>query len=184
MSKLKIEGYNLGPVEKRIILAFAHTEPQTINATKETIEGHYKSVNNAFHSLLKKELIKAVDKKKYRNQEYDIFWLTLEGALLAMLHRANSDIMKEYYEKVYGKSEDTDLIFDLVKAFPEKMREIYTMFKTTTEGKMKLKNMPISNNEMQKFIKIVFKYPSYRKTMKKTIGHAFKILEKMVDEAE
>lgn len=178
------EGYSLGSVEKSVILTLAHTGPQTIHATKEKIEGHYKSVNNAFHSLKKKELIKPYDKIEYKNRKFDRFWLTQGGVMTATFQKANLNLLKENYEKIYGKSEGTDLMFDLVKANPEKLGEIYSMYRTTTQGKPKLKHIPISNDEMQKFMKIVFKYPSYRKKMKKVIGHVFRVMEKMVEENE
>lgn len=184
MLKRKKTWYNLPPLQKRILLHLAHTDPQTRNEVKKHLKKETKNILFSFNSLMKKDLVEEVSKKKWRQREFPQFWLTLDGVLLAIIYGTNLNMLKEHYETVYGKSEATDLIFDLGKTFPGKLGEIYTMFKTTTKGKMKLKNIPINNNEMQKFIKIVFRYPSYRKALKKTIGHAFKIMEKMVDEAE
>ena len=187
MSKIKTQGYNLGPVEKRVISTLAVNGPQTINATKNKMKdtrAHYKSVNNAFHSLMKKEVIKPIDKIEYKNQNYDRFWLTQDGVILAIIHKVNLNMLKENYEKVYGKGETSDFIFDFAKGFPEKIGEAYSIFKITTKGALKLKSFPVSNGEMQKFIKIIFKYPTYRKAMKKAIGHASKAMEKMLKETE
>lgn len=181
MSNLRTEGYRLGSIEKEVIRALAHKGSQTINATKNIIKGHGKSVNNAFHSLEEKKLIEVVGQREYRNRIFNLFWLTFDGMVIAITHKAGQEVMKENYEKIHGKSEETDFLFEFAKAFPNKINDIYSMFKTAERGQLTLKSMPIADDEMRKFLRIIIKYPEFRKLVKKAMRVATKEFNKMLE---
>ena len=171
----------LSPVQKRVVLNLAESEPQTIHETKEKIQGHYKSVNATFHALIKKDIIKAVEKKKYRGRQFDTFWLTDYGVLLALVHGADRAILKQQVEKIYGKSDDYSLMFDFAtivskEKFSKMMQQAYDAKK----GKLSLRRIPIRNREMRKALKAMGKYPSYRSVLKE-LKHA---LTDLFDELE
>jgi hypothetical protein len=46
------------PLQKKIVLHLAKSEPQTINETVTSIDGHYKSSWIAFNKLEEKQIIK------------------------------------------------------------------------------------------------------------------------------
>lgn len=70
MSFRLAKGDVLPPLQKRIVLYLARSEPQTINETMKALNGSYKSFWVAFDSLDKKQMIKKIDTKFYRGQEY------------------------------------------------------------------------------------------------------------------
>ena len=168
MSKTEGQYHILHPLQKRIILSLAHKGPQTINETSKKVgNNQYKATYIAFQSLKGKGLIKSVDVKKYLTREYPKFWLTDEGLALAIIHKANIEILREHVEKLYGTQMKYNLLFDVAKALPpDKLGELLTMFKTTEEGNPKLKAIPISNIESQAVFRVLMKYPEIRKAIK------------------
>jgi hypothetical protein len=181
MSKKQSQYPILPPLQKRIVLNLAHKGPQTINQTAKNLKSQYKATYIAFQSLENKKIIKNVGKKEYRNRNYPLYWLTDEGLILALIHNANPDILKENAVQLYGENEAYSLISDLAKALPrERLAEIYTLFKTTEEEKPKLKAIPITNHETQVFFKTLMKYPSFQTSVKKALKGIEKIFEESV----
>ncbi len=169
----------LPKLQKNIVLALAKFGPMNIRETNKKLKGEYTSTNRAFHELERKGIIQNVRTQQYRGREFQKFWLTDEGIVLALIHGANPDIVRSWAEQLYGENEAYGLISDLAKALPqERLSEIYALFKTTKEGKPQLKAIPITNNEAETFFKIVMKYPSFQAPVKK----ALEAIEKMFKE--
>ena len=177
MSKTESQYHILPPLQKRIILSLAHKGPQTINETSKNIASQYKATYIAFQSLKGKGLIKNVGDKTYLTRKYPVFWLTDGGLALAIIHKANIEILREYVEKLYGKQMKYNLLFDIAKALPpDKLGELLTMFKTTEEGNPQLKAIPITNAEREAVFKVLIKYPEIRKTIKEKLRYFIETL--------
>ena len=170
----------LPSVQKKVVLNLAENKPQTIHETKEKIQGHYKSVHNAFQSLIKKDAIKAVGTKDYRERQFDTYWLTDYGVFLAITHGADLKLLQERVERIYGKTDDYGLLFDWVRAFPRKLPKFIHQAFEAQNGKLSLKHIPIRTREMRKALKIMANYPSYRPALKK-LKHA---ISDLFDELE
>ena len=164
MSKIKIKGNNLPPLQKRIILCLAEHGPQTINETTRNISSHYKPTWVAFDSLGRKELIHKVNVKIYRGREYPQFWLTLEGSLVALSN--NLKLINAVKQTTFkfckdNEIEDLKLWYELIEGVgPETARK---MIKVSKEGIIDLKYFPIDKTDTEKAIKILKKYPKYWK---------------------
>jgi hypothetical protein len=96
----------LPPLQKRIVLHLAKSSPQTVNETVKAINGSYKSSWIAFNSLKEKKAIKEIDVKSYRGRDYPRFWLTPEGALIALFGGANLKILLEKSLTIYPDNKD------------------------------------------------------------------------------
>jgi len=179
MSKIASQCHILQPLQKRIILSLAHKGPQTIHETAKNVGSQYKATYIAFQSLKSKGLIKNEGVKTYRNRKYSLFWLTDEGLVLALIHGANPDIVKEHVVRLYGENEIYDFIFELAKALPrERLSELYTLYKFHEEGKPQIKAIPITNTEAEVFFKILMKYPGLKTSVRKVL----KAIEKTFEE--
>jgi len=153
--------------QRKIVLCLAQAGPMVIRATNTKIQGEYTSTNRAFHELEAKGLIKRVSVREYKKREFHKFWLTDGGLALAIIHKANIEILREHTEKLYGTQMKYNFLFDMAKALPsDKLGELLTMFKTTEEGNPKLKAIPITNIESQAVYNVLMKYPEIRKVIK------------------
>ena len=134
MSKSKLKGDNLHPLQKLIVLHFAENEPQTINQTVKAISKSYKPTWIAFNSLEKKKLIRKTDVKEYRGREYDRFWLTDEGMIMAMMEGASSEKLLEQTKVLYP---DAEIIHCFLEMMPFIDPEVMKMAYASVKGKGK-----------------------------------------------
>lgn len=108
MSRQKTKGYNLPPLQKRIVLCLAKMGPQTINEIKKNIPQlelphthrcHYKPTWLAVKSLNQKGVIHKTGLKEYRGRRYPRFWLTDEGVVVAVIEGIDpSDLLQKTKE--------------------------------------------------------------------------------------
>ena len=103
----------LPPLQKKITLHLAQTEPKTINETKKALKGQYKSCWIAFDSLEKKQIIKKIDVKSYHGQEYPRFWLTSAGVLVALFEGINFELLLEKTSEIYPEDKNLQIILEL-----------------------------------------------------------------------
>jgi len=168
MSKPFIEGYNLPPLQRKIILCLAEHGPQTINECVAKIKHHYKATWIAFQSLEKKGLIQKIDIKEYRGRQYPQFWLSFEGILLSISEKAPKEALRQNIEKYLTEPETKEAILltmDLADIVGEKfLRRAYSLF--INEGKIELLDLALAirgirlNKEQRLRIKKAFeKYP-------------------------
>jgi len=161
MLKLGKQYLNLPALQKRILLHLAHEGAKTRNEVKEAVGSAYKNILFAFNSLLKKGLIKRVGTKIYRQRKFPQFWLTNPGMLIALSNNANPDILKKNAEKIYGKSEELDFLIDMSKIAPLKQfGELYF-------GVRAISDIALNDNQIDEFLKIIRKYPTYMKAFEK-----------------
>jgi len=177
MSKREPKYDSLPKHQRKIVLWLAQAGPTIIRETNTKIKGEYTSTNRAFHELEAKGLIKRVSVMEYRKREFPKFWLTDGGLALAIIYKANIELLREYAQKLYGKQMKYNFLFDMAKALPpDKLGELLTMFKTTEEGNPKLKAIPITNAEREAVFKVLMKYPEIRKTIKEKLRNFMEIL--------
>lgn len=180
MSKRRRKGNSLPPLQKRIILCLAEKGAQTINETKENLKpkGHYKSTYLAFDSLGRKDLIQKHGVKKYRNQEYDKYWLTVEGLRAAFKNGVNHVLLRQNVERLWGEYELTPLFFELIHAFGSKnVDKVFDMFEASEKEGFRIVSLPVmSRRKAVKTLKILKKYPKYAKHVKKSLIEVSELL--------
>jgi len=103
----------LPPLQKKIALHLAQTEPKTINETAEAMNGQYKSYWLAFNKLEKKQVIKKIDVKSYHGQEFDRFWLTSAGVLVALFEGISFELLLEKTSEIYPDDKNLQIILEL-----------------------------------------------------------------------
>ncbi len=111
------------PLQQRIILYLARTEPQTINETAKRISKDYKSSWTAFNKLSKKGLVKKVKKKYYRGNQYPYFWLTEVGILQAIDQGADPEHLLDQTCKIYPQNKNLQFFIQSVSVFGEEIAD-------------------------------------------------------------
>lgn len=107
----------LPPLQKRIVIYLAETEPSTINETMKAMEGHYKSHWRAFDALEEKNVIKKIEMKAYHGQEFPLFWLTPSGVLIALFEGVNHKVLLEKILKMYPDDKSLQIILEFSPIF-------------------------------------------------------------------
>jgi hypothetical protein len=107
------QGDILPPLQKRIVRFLAENNPQTILGTAKALNSGYKSLWTAFNSLKEKKVIQAVSVKSYRNQEYDCFWVTSTGILIALFDGANPQTLLEKSIEIYPNDMNLQCILEV-----------------------------------------------------------------------
>ena len=112
-----VKGDILPPLQKKIVLHLAKSEPQTINETVTALEGSYKSSWIAFNKLEEKQIITKTDTKSYRGREYPRFWLTPAGVLIALFEGINFEALLERTLKTYPDDKNIQILLELSPVF-------------------------------------------------------------------
>jgi len=100
---------NLIPsLQSKIVKELAENGPATINEIKRMLGKDYRAVWFSVKSLLKKGLLEPVDIKEYRGRVFHRLWLSLDGALMALLLGAKPDKIRELGLKYLGFKDDVD----------------------------------------------------------------------------
>lgn len=124
MTRAEKQGYDVGPLQKQILLHLATKGSKNINETAKEMSAHYKSVHTAFYSLEKKEMITRVGSVSYRGRNYDVFWLTENGILKALLNGADSHLVLKAIKRTFPKYDDTFLFAQIASRLPKKVLRI------------------------------------------------------------
>ena len=114
----------LPPLQKRILLSLAGSQPQTISETVKAINGHYKSSWTAFNSLEAKGIIKKIDVKNYRGNQYPRFWLTTAGIFIALIEKINAVALLTKTLKIYPENKVLQCVIEISTLLGTDMYEI------------------------------------------------------------
>ncbi|MEM2995447.1 MAG: hypothetical protein QXI91_05490 [Candidatus Bathyarchaeia archaeon] len=177
MSKKQKRGNSLPPLQRKIILCLAEHGALTINECVKIIKHHYKATWIAFNSLERKGLIQKVNIKLYRGREYPQFWLSPEGQLTALLNNANIGKVRENALKYCEETEreDFSIFYEIAQSVgPETANKIFRFI--LEKGKFELSYLPMNEKDVEKIVRILKKYPKYRKTLE-NVGE--KLVEKI-----
>ena len=91
----------------------ANNEPKDINETVKAIKGDYESTWNTFNKLEAKKLVKIVSSKSYKGQEYPRYWLTEDGAFIALCEGAKANDVITRTLEIYPDRKDLQYLFGL-----------------------------------------------------------------------
>jgi hypothetical protein len=114
-SKTTPEKELLHPLQRSIILCLATSNPQTKNETAKAINGHYRSTWNAIDALKEKGLITENGLKTHHGREFQLFWLTELGILVALREGAKPETFLRKTRQIFPENEDLHF---LVEAIP------------------------------------------------------------------
>ena len=190
MSTQKSKGHYLPPLQKRVVLHLAKRGAQTINETVTGIKGHYKSSWISFNALEKKKLVKKIDVKNYRGNNYPRFWLSVGGVLIALLEGASSQDLLEKTAKVYPNDEVLQLVLEMA---PFTGVEGYRIGLSAILAKGKLEESDaitiimtqmekdLSAEQFNQVLELLKKHPAQYKELTKQIDQLTKLLQKMKD---
>lgn len=178
----------LPPLQKKIALHLAQTEPKTMNETAEEMNGQYKSYWLAFNKLEKKQVIKKIDLKSYHGQEYPRFWLTSTGVLVALFEGISFELLLEKTSEIYPDDKNLQIILELAPLLGVEVFKLafLTLLK---KGKLEEKDlMLIVTAEMQNdfdgvepedIISVLKKHPTAYENTKKYTKTALEKMKKL-----
>ena len=133
MSKQKIKGNKLPPLQKKVILCLAHEGPQTKNkiVTNLPPRAHYKSTWLSIKSLTQKGLIQEVGTKEYNKRKYPTHWLTYEGIFVALIEGANPETLLNKARETFPKNQTLLYFLEMASKLNPKIFGIaYSALKT------------------------------------------------------
>jgi hypothetical protein len=185
MSTKGSKRHSFPPLQKRIILHLAQSEPQTINETKTAISGHYKSTWVAFNALKKKGLIKETTSKNYMNRQYPCFWLTDLGVLLAIHEGAKPEVLLKSTRGIYPHYKDLHFLIEAVPILGKhaldvlylavlnrgeiNQTDLISIFASQAQNKLNPK-------QIRQFIKVLKKYPERHQQTRKNLKELYDLL--------
>ena len=190
MSKQRGKRDSFPPLQKRVILHLAQSGPQTINETMKGIKGHYKSSWIAFNVLKKKGLIKEVELKNYRGQDYPRFWVTDSGLFIALHEGTEPKALLRKTLEVYP--EDRNLQF-LIEAVPILGKNAFDVLylAALSEGLIKQSDLTsifaaqmqkkLTPEQIRQFIAVLKKYPEPHQQCKDYVKQTRKNLGELSD---
>ena len=184
MSKQTRKGNNFPPLQKRIILHLAQSEPQNKNQIAKGIKGHYKSCWNALESLKKQGVIKEV-----KSTEYPLYWLTQAGVFVALVEGANPHNLLGRTIKTYPDDKTLQCTLEIA---PLVGLEGFRIALSAVQDKGKLDDSDMSRmlfagiqrdmslEQFKELFKILKKYPTEYERAKKQMGAMSKLIAKLM----
>jgi len=125
MSKPKTKGRNsktskkvvLPRLQRRILVYLSENYPMTRNEIATNLKAHKKSSSNAFKSLQTMKLITKVGLKDYQNVKYPLFWVTEDGAVLALCEGADQKRVLRNAFKIYPSNRNLHFALEIMPIF-------------------------------------------------------------------
>jgi len=194
MSKRKIKGNKLPPLQKKVVLYLAQNGPKTINEIKTNIPppAHYKPTWLAIKSLTQKGLVQEVGTKEYRGRKYPKHWLTDEGVMHAyIIEGANPETLLKKTRETFPENQILLYCLEIAPKLNPKVFEIgYSAVKT--KGKLEpidlatiLLTQMQTETSVQPFwetVEILKNYPKQYKSFKKQIEQMFENLSRLKED--
>ena len=118
--------------------------------------------------------------KEYRGREYPQFWLSFQGLFLALINRANRDILKQTQEKLHGKNEEIDLVFELARILPAaELKMLYNACEFSKDNLQINIPIPMKPKKAKIWRKALRKSPKYQKITREILKQALEELESL-----
>ena len=125
MSKPKTKGHNsktskkvvLPKLQRKILIHLSENEPMTIHETATTLNEHYKASLNALKRLDTMKLVTKVGLKNYHNNEYHLFWVTEDGAVVALCEGADQGRILRRAFKIYPDNRKLHFALEIMPIF-------------------------------------------------------------------
>ncbi len=113
ISKAITESQFLPPLQKRILLCLAENPPKSKYSLNKIINGHYKSVWNAFDSMQEKGIITEIKLEEYRGRDHQLFWLTTAGVYIALAEEANQKVLSNRILEIYPENRQLQCVVEM-----------------------------------------------------------------------
>lgn len=159
----------LPPLQKKVFLYLASNDPKTINETVKALKSHYKSTWNAFNNLEKKNLIKPVSSKSYQGQEFSRYWVTDDGAFIALCEGAKTTSVIERTLKIYPERKNLHYLLESVSILStEAFSHGYFAFVSkgrldqSDVAKMLITQSTLSPQQIVQYTELLLKYPEQK----------------------
>ena len=171
-----MNGNNLHPLQRDIVLTLAKVGPLTINQISKSLKKGYKAVWVSLGSLEQKKIVKPGKERKWLGRAFPLYWLTWEGVMEALCLQADSDLLFRHACSVEQPDEESleylKMMIDFTKAAgPELLREIYVMFKATEDGHLILRSIPINNERLMEAVEsTILVNPKMREFLKEVLS--------------
>jgi DNA-binding Lrp family transcriptional regulator len=125
MSNPKAKGRNskkskkvvLPKLQRKILIHLSENYPMTINETATSLNAHNKSSSNAFKRLQSLKLITKVGSKVYHNNEYSLFWVTEDGAVVALCEGAEQKRVLKKALEIYPNNRNLHFALEVMPIF-------------------------------------------------------------------
>jgi DNA-binding Lrp family transcriptional regulator len=125
MSNPKAKGRNsktskkvvLPKLQRKILIHLSENDPMTINETATSLNAHNKSSSNAFKRLQSLKLITKVGSKVYHNNEYSLFWVTEDGAVVALCEGAEQKRVLKKALEIYPNNRALHFALEVMPIF-------------------------------------------------------------------
>jgi len=158
----------LPPLQKKVFLHLANNNPKNINETAKDLKSHYKSTWTAFKQLENKNLIKPVNNKNFQVQKYPQYWLTADGAFIALCEGAKANSLIRRAFEIYPNDEDLQYLLETTSILGTEAFKIgYLAF--VSKGKLEQSDIAqmlitqvmngLSPDQISQFNKVLQKYP-------------------------
>jgi hypothetical protein len=135
MSSKKKKSSHLYSLQKLVVLYLARKGPQTINKTAKDIGHSYKPTYIAFTTLERKKIIRKGEAKNYNGREFPLYWVTEEGAFLALTEGASPTDLLTTAKQVYPNNQRFQFGLGMAQHVNPKIFEI-ALTALRTKGKL------------------------------------------------
>lgn len=169
----------LPPLQKKILIYLASNEPETINESVKATKSHYKSTWSVFKKLEEKKLIKAVGFKSYQGQEYPRYWVSEDGAFIALCEGAKAnEVIRRAFE-VYPENRGLHYLLEATsilgtEAFQKGYFAIISKGKIETSDAAAMLLTQIQNGlteaDFLQYFELLQKYPEHRPQLDATLS--------------
>lgn len=189
MSTEESESHNLPPLQRRIVLYLAKTDPKTINKIATNISSGYKSTWRAFNSLRDKGLIEETTIiKKYHGREYKQFWLTERGVIEALIEEVSSNVLLEKTREIYPENYVLQCLLEIA---PKLSLDIVRVGQSAIRSKGKIGIIDLARmlfygvqtdftiETYSEILEIFKKYPKIYELMKERIEKMSNVIDKL-----
>ena len=189
MIKQQSTSHILPPLQSDILLHLAEEGSQTINEIASGVSRSYKPTWTAFNSLKQKKLVKEASVKNYRGREYPRFWLTDDGALVALAEGTDFDRLFELTKQIYPKNKILACYLEVVSKMNllDTIRVGYSALKRKGElDPLDLMNMILTgtkkkttDQQLQEIVDVIKTYPKEYVSFKKRLDQILESLDKL-----
>ena len=130
MAKTLTKNDTLPSLQKAIVTYMADNEPKTIRQISKGLSKDYSATYTSFKSLEKKKLVSKTTVKRYREQDFDCYWLTDEGMIMALMEGADADKLLAQTKTLNPDAEITHCFLQVIPLFdPVIIRTAYSYVK-------------------------------------------------------
>jgi DNA-binding Lrp family transcriptional regulator len=197
MSKPKTKGHNsktskkvvLAKLQRKILIHLSENYPMTINQTATTLNEHYKASWNAFKRLESMNIITKVGSKVYQNNEYPLYWLTEDGATLALCEGADQQSILKKALEIYPDNRNLHYALEIMPIFGlDAFKLVCSAFtkkgKLEDSDKAKIYATQIHNKftpeEETRFADVLNRYPEQQKPFVEAFSRINVNMEKLL----